>query len=161
MATDVKLKKKYSISKNSKSKYHNSKTINDFYLTYSGKVSKEKYKKIISLFFEFLMNPEIIVNRRMYTNNLGSFRIIKISSLSNIESRPIDWNLSKKYNKKIYHLNLHSDGKSFKLKWFKKVNTPNVSIYTFQPLRKTNRYLSAHIKKLSKDPFQKSYDTLS
>lgn len=59
---------------------------------------------------------------------------------------PIDWVKTKAAGKKIYHLNRHTDGFKFKLKWFIKSSRFFYSeIWSFKPSRVTSRLITHYI----------------
>lgn len=59
----------------------------------------------------------------------------------------IDYGLTRKFGKKIYITNLHSDGKSYKLKWVKNSSLfVNKTLFEFKMTRKNARTLANLIK---------------
>lgn len=79
---------------------------------------------------------EIVVNRKM----LNTSELITPNKLK------IDWNLTRKYDKKIYHLNEHRNGGVYKIKWRGNKKFINCKLFSFTPTRKIKRTL-AHILK--------------
>lgn len=59
---------------------------------------------------------------------------------------PVDWVKTRKAGKKIYHLNRHTDGFKFRLKWF--IGSKRFlesDIYSFKPSRVTSRLITHYI----------------
>ena len=61
-----------------------------------------------------------------------------------LDKKRIDWINSNKFNKRIYHVNLHSYGFSFAIKWFKHEITKLsiASVYKFKACRDLKRSVS-------------------
>lgn len=68
---------------------------------------------------------------------LGAITVSKYKS----SKKHIDWQNSNKFNKRIYHLNLHTYGYNFSIRWFKHNVTKLalVGIYKFKASRKLRR----------------------
>lgn len=65
-----------------------------------------------------------------------------------IISLPIDWKKTKESGKIIYHLNRHTEGYRFRVKWF--IDSARFrwsEIWTFRPSRDSSRLLNHYIKK--------------
>jgi len=61
---------------------------------------------------------------------------------------PVDWKKSKELGKKVYHLNRHTDGFKFSVKWFIPTARFKYSdIWMFKPNRITSRLINHYIKK--------------
>ncbi len=75
---------------------------------------------------------------------LGYIRIVKYKPKSMTDkSLSVDYKASKEYNKRIYHLNEHSDGYKFRLYWSKLPQTfPNRYKYQLCFTRKNKRDLA-------------------
>ena len=59
---------------------------------------------------------------------------------------PIDWQKTKARGKRIYHMNAHTEGFKFRIKWFKKSPRFNYSeIWNFKPSRVTSRLIKHYI----------------
>jgi hypothetical protein len=107
-------------------------------------IYKKDYKNICIRFNELLCD-KIIRNAEEVNlpGRLGTFRIKKVKG----SGSKIDWAATKKYNKKIYHLNLHTDEYYFRWHWSKqKALFTNKSVYSFTPLRKHKRKLASLLK---------------
>ncbi|HKL12807.1 MAG TPA: hypothetical protein VJ907_04300 [Halanaerobiales bacterium] len=82
--------------------------------------------------------------------SLGSINVIKYKpELSDIKKRLsfIDWNNTYKLGKYVYHLNEHTNGYKYTIKWSKKKNMIKyVDIYKFVGTRRFKRRLAAIIK---------------
>lgn len=74
----------------------------------------------------------------------------KISPKTGLEiiSLPVDWKKTKEQGFKIYHLNRHTDGFKFLLKWFTRTARYKLSdVWVFKPIRLTSRLINHYIKK--------------
>lgn len=59
---------------------------------------------------------------------------------------PIDWAKTRKHGKRIYHMNAHTEGFKFRIKWFKKSPRFTYSeIWNFKPSRVTSRLIKHYI----------------
>lgn len=102
-----------------------SNTFRDMYKDYmkqsSVEVSYELYKRIIDSMCKTIL--DYILNRSegfKMPHGLGLIQIVKYKPKNLDEkSLSVDYKLSKEYDKKIYHLNEHSDGYKFRLFWSK------------------------------------------
>lgn len=57
----------------------------------------------------------------------------------------IDWHNTKKYNKKIYHLNDNRENHKYQIRWsFSRI--PNKKYYSYIPTRKIKRTLASILK---------------
>lgn len=107
-------------------------------------IYKKDYKNICIRFNELLCD-EIITNAEEVTlpSRLGTLRIKKVKG----SGKRVDWAATKEHNKKIYHLNLHTDEYYFRWHWSKKKALfANKSVYSFTPLRKHKRKLAGLLK---------------
>lgn len=60
---------------------------------------------------------------------------------------PIDWARSKVKHKRIYHLNYHTEGFTFRWRWFRETAKFRQSgIWFFKPARPTSRLIAHYIK---------------
>lgn len=60
---------------------------------------------------------------------------------------PVDWVATKKFGKKIYNFNEHTEGYKFKWIWFReKSRFPLSTLWIFKPSRKTSRKLAECLK---------------
>jgi len=87
---------------------------------------------------------------------LGTMRIVKLkSSYGRNKRKPVDFNLTKKYGKTIYHFNEHSDGFKYMFKWDKKnCLVKHKTFYRFIPTRTNKRELAYIIKNRLADFFE-------
>lgn len=154
--------KKYRVSSKRKELYQLTYTIYDFYHDYPDKtISKEKYIEILKDFYTMLVNKVIIEKKRVtLPYNLNTHRIKKYKISKKITPR-IDFNKSKIYGTKVYHLNTHSLGFYFRWFWEKGYSViKNKKLYTFEVSKKNNLALAKEIFKCNNDPFTKDYDAL-
>jgi hypothetical protein len=154
-------------------KKHYTMTIKDFYKEYSSLnkskdrdvIPYKKYKKLIEAFF-------LSVSRRMIVENFNFMMPYSLGSIyvnafkPRFEDRMVDWNTSKKVGKIVKHLNTHTFGYCFKIRWDKTyVRFTNRNYYVYKPpssIKATKLGigrvgLNRHIMQLSKDPTKKSF----
>jgi len=129
-------------------------TLKDSFKDYKKEGGDLEYKVYRDICEEY--NEEVINNIILDTlefkipNRLGSIRIKKVKG----SPKRVDWALTKKYNKKIYHLNMHTDGYYYKWMWHKKdALFTNKSVYSFTAPRKAKRRMSGLLKKNEIDFF--------
>lgn len=119
-------------------------------------ISYQEYRLIIEDYIKMVMN-EVLDNASTFKLpfKLGSIRIIKLdSSLGRKRRYSIDFGLTQKYGKAIYHLNEHSDGYKYMFKWDKKDSyVKHGSFYRFIPTRTNKRRLAFNIKNNITDYF--------
>jgi len=148
-----------------KNKVQNSYTLVDSYKDYIKDkdinspyyISKQEYIDIISSYV-LKLNEELLDKASIFKMpyRLGTLQIVKLLSSNNRNKKySIDFNLTNKYGKTIYHLNEHSDGYKYMFKWTK-INSivKNKSKYRFIPTRTTKRQLAKNIKSGLVDYFE-------
>lgn len=65
---------------------------------------------------------------------------------------PIDWKKTKEEGKRIYHMNLHTDGYKFRWIWFaSSARFQNSDVWNFKPARTVSRLLGSYLKKTDKN----------
>lgn len=139
----------------SKGKYNVDYTLIDTYPLYVSnveeklQVDKKTYLKINK---EFLLKirENILTKSESFQLpcRLGLHRIRKNrQKIINKSSLKVDWKLSKKHHKKIYHLNEHRNGYYYRWFWMKEGPVINKSYYSFIPCRENARLLSAILQK--------------
>lgn len=88
-------------------------------------VSYARFKRIISEMYKIIL--ECLQDRSdcfKMPFGLGYLMIVKYKpKYYNAQSLSVDYKQSKKYDKKIYHLNEHSDGYKYRLFWSKQPYT--------------------------------------
>ena len=133
-----------------------SKTLKDSFKNYKeegGELDYTEYRDICEKYNEYIVY-RIIEDTLEFKlpERLGSIRVRKIKGKTG--GKRIDWALTKKYNKKIYHLNMHTDGYYYKWHW-KKQNAlfTNKSVYSFKPLRRHKREMAQLLKENKVDYF--------
>jgi len=149
----------------SKNKIQNPYTLKDSYEAYIKAVdvdspyfiSYETYSMIIEDYIQRVVN-EIIDKASIFKMpyRLGEFQIIKLRSSNNrFKKYSIDFNLTNKYQKTIYHLNEHSSGYKYMFRW-NKIHSivKNKSKYRFVPTRTNKRNLAYNIKHAVIDYFE-------
>lgn len=149
----------------SKNKIQNPYTLKDSYESYIATVdvdspyyvSYEIYSMLIENYIQKVM-AEIIGKASIFKMpyRLGELQIIKLRSSKNrFKKYSIDFNLTNKYQKTIYHLNEHSSGYKYMFRWGK-INSivKNKSKYRFIPTRTNKRTLAYNIKHAIVDYFE-------
>lgn len=154
---------KYAVSKNRKSCYHHTVSIYDFFESYQGPESKSVFIKVMKEFLHELMQDLIIEKKYIFKlpHGMPPIRVQKKKHKPDLSAHRVDWEKTKKLNKKIYHLNQHTGRYYFKFLWEKNINSKEGFIertYRFYPSREHKRYLAKHIKKCASDPLTKDYD---
>ncbi|QDP46421.1 MAG: hypothetical protein GOVbin1709_83 [Prokaryotic dsDNA virus sp.] len=126
-----------------------SKTLKDSFKDYKkegGELDYIQYRDICEKYNQYIVNC-IIEDTLEFKlpERLGSIRIRKIKG--KVGGKRIDWALTKKYNKKIYHLNMHTDGYYYKWMWHKQdACFKNKSVYSFVAPRKAKRKMAGLLK---------------
>lgn len=63
-------------------------------------------------------------------------------------SLPVDWKKTRELGYKVYHLNTHTEGYKFRVKWFiSSARFKMCEIWTFKPNRITSRLINHYIRK--------------
>jgi|DEB0MinimDraft_10_1074344.scaffolds.fasta_scaffold68063_2 hypothetical protein len=129
------------------------KTLRDIYKTYEYTedsphyVDYKDYRKIVevvlSLFVKYMVTTG---NRISLPHGLGYLYIRKGKDYDKAHKK-VDFNMTKKLGKVIYHNNRHSNGFYGKFRWDKnKHYIKNKQLFKFVPCRWAKRYLSKEIK---------------
>jgi hypothetical protein len=140
-----------------KNKIQNVLTLKDSYLDYikdkdecSPYYITELEYRTINEDYILLLNEEILTNASIFKMpyRLGTLQVVKLQSSNNRNKKySIDFNLTNKYGKTIYHLNEHSDGYKYMFRWSKiKSVVKNKTKYRFIPTRTNKRALANNIK---------------
>ena len=129
------------------------KGIEDAYKLYKGPIAYKTYAQVLKAFNQRLVDKLLFDNFEFtLPYRLGTLRIRKMKnriadpSYGKKATRflKVDWANTKKYGKKVYHLNTHTKGYYFRMFW-KKADAvfKNKSAYSFTPVRKVKRGLAA------------------
>lgn len=154
--------KKYRISSKRKELYRLTYTIYDFYQDFEDKnVTKEKYINVLKDFFSIMVKKIIVDRKRVNLPfNLNVHRIQKVKQ-NKSKTPKIDFNKSKQYGVKVYHLNTHSSGFYFRWCWEKGYSLiKNKKMYKFELTKKNASLLAKEIFRCNGDPYIKDYDAL-
>lgn len=120
-------------------------------------ITKNEYIEIIEDYTESIVH-EIMDKSSIFKMpyRLGTLQIVKLQSSNNRNKKySVDFNLTNKYGKTIYHLNEHSDGYKYMFKWCKlKSVVKNKTKYRFVPSRTNKRQLAVNIKTGTIDYFE-------
>lgn len=123
------------------------------------KVSFEDWKKVIYTFNELFREYVLESGDKVkMPQGLGPFAVNKKKKkpYKNFKDKngnayvnlAIDWGRTKKIGKKVYHMNAHTDGYSYKWLWFgSDARFFLSSIWTFTASRETSRLLGSLLKK--------------
>jgi hypothetical protein len=114
-------------------------------------VSYTKYKKIVLVSNEILSDKILNGARVKLPYGLSDVFINKYKQdIKNKEGKinlPIDWKKTKEYGKKIYHLNKHTDGYTFKWFWAKgDAKFKFKDLWAFKAVRKNTRKINTLVK---------------
>lgn len=126
---------------------YNSITLTHFYQHFNrdreDEISEREYRKYFKVITDSIYKKLTSGKEYRLPYNLGNLYVFK--KRQNIN--PIDYYNTKKYGKVIRHLNLHSEGLIYKLKWNKsKARFINKSVVKFTLSRKNKRELAKRIK---------------
>lgn len=151
-------------------------TIADFYKEYKSKLKKEGlrvpqmplFKTYRGIVLDFLieMFKKVIYENFVFMMPYSLGSILVKARKTNPKEAKVDFNMTKKLGKIVKHLNTHTFGYYFYIKWDKSyVRFKNNFYYKFEPTRTPKstalgvgkRALSHHIRKISKDSKLKSY----
>lgn len=120
-------------------------TFRDMYKTLPIDIDYPTYCKILSVMCNVILN-HVLYNSEGFKMpywlgfiQVGKYRPKKL----NEKSLSIDYKASKEYNKRIFHLNEHSDGYKFRLYWSKVPQTfPDRYKYQLNLVRQNKRKLA-------------------
>lgn len=140
----------------SKNKIQIDYTIDDIYKYYCGlhkndelNIDKKTFKKVLYSFNKKIFKS-ILEDSETFKipKRLGFLRVKKVKmSFKEGTSCKIDWALTKKYNKKIYHMNDHTNNYRYRFYWQKSTcNAINKTAYSFQATRSDKRRLAYLLK---------------
>lgn len=150
-----------------KNKITNPYTIQDLYLMYLEDCDNELYKveyniyrDIMCLYYKGIMDYIFETSLPFkLPYRLGHLQIIKKKVYAGSQTKfptSIDWTNTIKYDKKIFHLNEHSNGYKYLFTWIREGYAPkNLMSYRFIPTRANKRKLAHYIKNKIKDYFVK------
>ncbi len=120
-------------------------------------ITKNEYIEIIEDYTKSIVH-EIMDKSSIFKMpyRLGTLQVVKLQSSNNRNKKySVDFNLTNKYGKTIYHLNEHSDGYKYMFKWCKlKSVVKNKTKYRFVPSRTNKRQLATNIKTGTTDYFE-------
>lgn len=123
-------------------------------------VEKQRFYDLCSEYYKAVVD-KIIYEDKVFKMpfSVGEINIQKYKpELEDVKKRTsfIDWKNTAKVGKIVYHLNEHSNGFKFTIKWKKKKNVIRyVEIYKFVPTRNFKRTLAKVIKNKESDFFEK------
>ena len=102
-------------------KSKNSVTFRDMYRTMPIEVDYSLYKRILDEMCNVILEYVLMRSEGFkMPYGLGFIQISKYKPKSmTVQSLSVDYKASKEYNKKIYHLNEHSEGNKYRLYWSK------------------------------------------
>lgn len=121
------------------------------------KITSKEYMEIIKTFHENLY-LHMLETGEEYTlpYAFGTLVVSKKKLTMKVDEngnrvpvRHVDWGMSNKIGKRVYHLNGHSDGFSFRWMWLRPKFKPGLifpGIWEFKPFRVLSRTLAQYIK---------------
>jgi hypothetical protein len=112
-------------------------------------IPRPMYYKIVKDYFIFLSNNMLAKGMSIkLPARMGTVLVEKSKiNLLNRKSLSVDFNLTKKYGKTIYHTNEHSDGYKYLFRWRKSsMMIENKSMYELVACRANKRLLAKYIK---------------
>jgi len=140
----------------SKNKIQIDYTIDDIYNYYHDmhkndelNIDEKTFKKVLYTFnkriFECMLEDS---ESFKLPKRLGTIRVKKVKmSFKEGSSCKIDWAMTKKYNKKIYHMNDHTNNYRYRFYWQKdSCNAVNKTAYCYEATRKNKRRLAYLLK---------------
>lgn len=137
-------------------------TIKDFYDSYYNQIDPEtvynvgytKFRAVVEDYFKHIAE-EVVENSKVFNlpSKMGYLSVVKHQPKSwTSKSLSVDFELTKKYNKTIYHMNEHSHGYKFRFLWSKKWQMLTYkSHYRFLAARDLKRRLAEIIKNKEHD----------
>lgn len=156
-------RKKYRVSAKRKEKYKLIVSLYDFHASYEKlnktKIDKSVYIGISSDFNKILVEEKVIKNRKRIKLPY-SLGVLRIAKSKKSRYKLVDFGMSNKYNKIIYHTNLHTNGSTFSFHWEKERGLNNSRLYTFTAVQGMRRFLGKEIKTCASDPFKPDYEAL-
>lgn len=106
-------------------------------------LNKHDFKKASKYIFNNIVEDIFKGKRYKLPHNLGTLYLDKFK----LKGKKVDFGTSNKIGKVVYYTNLHSDGLTYKLKWFKvSTNFKYKKLYKFKLNRNHSRHLSSLIK---------------
>ena len=117
--------------------------------------SKKDFNDVIKLYYQKTKDAIIFDNYEYKIPYVGSILLVKVKpEIKVVDGKvvglSIDYQATRKYGKKTYHENEHTDGFIFKIIW-SKMNLTNITAYRFVPANHSfRRYLSRILKNKSK-----------
>ena len=120
-------------------------TFRDMYKTMPVEVDYGLYKLVLDTMCRVILEHVLNASEGFkMPYGLGLIQVCKYRP-KNLDSQSlsVDYKASKEYNKRIYHLNEHSDGYKYRLYWSKIPRTfPDRYKYTFSFVRQNKRKLA-------------------
>ena len=116
------------------------------------RAKRNLYVKICKLFLSKLARELLKGKAIKLPTLLGVFMIKKTLT----RHRPINWKETTIHKKVIKHLNLHTDGYCYRLKWYKDIGygmLKNGELYSFVPVERFRALISKTIKENPNIPF--------
>lgn len=151
-----------------KNRIENPYNLSDMYVKFSEEnednplynVDRDLFYTLCSEFYQKIVEGIIYKDKEFKTPfSVGSIYVQKYQpDFEDIKTRTsfIDWKNTAKLGKIVYHLNEHSNGFKFTIKWKKKRNIIRyIEIYKFVPTRMFKRTLAKVIKNRENDFLEK------
>lgn len=130
------------ITKRGKGKLNSTYNARSMYIWAGLEIDYKEYMLILRTFNKLI--SKLILDGEEVSLGLGKFSIVKVKDG---KKRAVDFGMTRKLGKTIYHLNTHTRGFHYKWKWSKLgYNISNKSKYLYRTTRTNNRELSRKIK---------------
>jgi hypothetical protein len=145
--------------KGKKNKFQNRHYLKDMYNFYisdkeknsSYYVDSKLYRQILNDYISYIIESVLDGSIFYMPSGLGSIYVFKKKVSPGYGMQP-DWELSRKIDKVVYHLNEHSNGYKYNFKWDKlPCRFRNHRMYRLTMMRGVKRALAKYIKKLGTD----------
>ena len=117
-----------------------------------------QFSKVISLFNEKVIDRIIFDNYEFNLIGLGTLSLRKNKIKKFVDGKvndkmAIDWAKTRKYGKRVYHLNPHTDGYKYLFDFKPSRIFKNINYYEFKIARRNSRYLAKILK--NQDDYKK------
>jgi len=143
-------------------------SISDFYKEFKSEVdkydlSKNEFLDLMYSYFKYLSDELLDKGTITLPGANGYFEVverlgtIRLNDKGEIINKMVDWHTTNQLWKKdekhklnktlIYHLNDHTNGRWYRIKWFKNnITHKNIGLYKYKPCRTLARQLAQNIK---------------
>lgn len=115
------------------------------------RLNTSEFSKVINKFNKKLIDRIIFDTFEFKIYGLGSLGLRKWKPKKFVDGKisehlSIDWAKTKKYNKRIYHMNEHTDGYKYGFMFTPSNQFKNINYFEFKMARRNSRYLANILK---------------